>query len=187
VDVAALDWIALAVLAFSLAVGAGRGLIVEVLSLLAWLLAFWAAYLWSTELSLLLPIGDGDSAWRLVAAFVIIFLGVVMVVNLLASSLKKLLSTVGLGPLDRLLGAVFGVARAGVLLLLLALALRLLGLDQEPWWRNAHSSGWLAQGLQQLQPWLPGGLNEWLQPIPADGLLPPGQKQLGQPAFRLPV
>ena len=186
---AALDWIALAVLAFSLVVGASRGLIVEVMSLASWVLAFAAAFLWADTLAQHLPIGDDDSAWRMVASFVIIFLSVMVVVSLLGSTLKKLLSRVGLGPLDRLLGALFGVLRAALVLLLLAFALRLLGLDGASWWRNAHSSAWLAQGVQALQPWLPDGLAKMLQPDaePTPGLLPDNQEQGGQPAFRLPV
>ena len=58
---AALDWIALAVVVASSLVGAWRGLIFEVLSLAGWVLAFVAAYWWATDLAALLPMGDSLS------------------------------------------------------------------------------------------------------------------------------
>lgn len=172
---AALDWIALAVVAFSLLTGIWRGLIFEVLSLAGWLLAFWAAYAWSAELALHLPMGESREAWRLAVAFVIIFLGVVFVVGLVAALLRKLLAFIGLGPLDRALGALFGVARGLLLLLALAVVLRLVGFDQEPWWRESRSSVWLAQGLEAVEPWLPESFAQMLrhgQQVPPGGLLP---------------
>ncbi|KAF1024007.1 MAG: Colicin V production protein [Paracidovorax wautersii] len=175
---AALDWIALAVVAVSLLVGAWRGLVFEVLSLAGWLLAFWSAYAWSTELAAHLPMGESREAWRLAAAFVIIFLGVVFAVGLVASLLRKLLAFIGLGPIDRALGALFGVARGLLLLLVLAVVLRLVGFDQAPWRRESHSSVWLAQGLATIEPWLPEAFAQMLHQhgqhgpvVPPEGLL----------------
>ncbi|MEJ2801160.1 CvpA family protein [Comamonadaceae bacterium PP-2] len=186
---AALDWIALAVVVASSLVGAWRGLIFEVLSLAGWVLAFVAAYLWATDLAALLPMGDSRAAWRLAAAFVLIFLGVVFVVSLLASLLRKLFAAIGLRPLDRALGAVFGVARAGLLLLALAVAVRLLGLGQEDWWQSARSAVWLEQALVQLEPWMPQAFSDFLKPddAAAPGLLPRDGQQQERPVLRLPV
>ena len=62
---AALDWIALAVVVASSLVGAWRGLIFEVLSLAGWVLAFVAAYWWATDLAALLePRVPGDAHAR---------------------------------------------------------------------------------------------------------------------------
>ncbi|ROR22763.1 membrane protein required for colicin V production [Comamonas sp. BIGb0124] len=186
---AALDWIALAVVVASSLVGAWRGLIFEVLSLAGWVLAFVAAYWWATDLAALLPMGDSSAAWRLAAAFVLIFLGVVFVVSLLASLLRKLFTAIGLRPLDRALGAVFGVARAGLLLLALAVAVRLLGLGQEDWWQSARSAAWLEQALVQLEPWMPQAFSDFLKPDDetAPGLLPRDGRQPERPVLRLPV
>lgn len=186
---AALDWIALAVVAASLLMGAWRGLVFEVLSLSGWLLALWAAYAWASDLAVVLPMGESGAAWRLVAAFVLIFLSVVFAAGLVAALLRKLFSAIGLGPADRSLGALFGMARGVLMLLVLAVALRLAGLDGEPWWQESRSSAWLAQGLQVLEPWLPEAFADRLrrQDGPPPGLLPRGGPDEGQPAFRRPV
>lgn len=171
---AALDWIALAVLAASLLLGLWRGLIFEVLSLAGWVLAFVAASLWATDLAQHLPMGDSSEAWRLAAAFVLIFLGVVFGAGLLASGLRRLFSAVGLGAADRALGALFGLGRGLLVLLALTAVLRLSGLAQETWWREARCSAWLEAGLSAAGPWLPQTLAERLEEGAEPLALPPG-------------
>ncbi|MFT4191728.1 MAG: CvpA family protein [Comamonas sp.] len=185
---AALDWIALAVVAVSFILGAWRGLVSQVLSLAGWLLAFWASYVWATDLAGALPMGGASAAWRLAVAFVLIFIGVVMLVSLVAALLRRLLNLIGLGPVDRALGALFGVARGVLLLMVFAVALRLVGLDAEAWWQESRSSVWLARGLDVVQPWLPQAFQPLLRHEgPPPGLLPRDGMQEGQPALRLPA
>ena len=60
----ALDWLFLAVLAASLLIGAWRGLVFELLSLLGWAVAFVAAQWLAADAGAWLPLQGWDAAWR---------------------------------------------------------------------------------------------------------------------------
>jgi membrane protein required for colicin V production len=75
---------------------------------------------------------------------------------------KKLVETVGLRPVDRALGGIFGLARGVVLLLALTVVLQLLGLSQEEWWRGSVGPTWLDLMLKGLKPLLPQTFVDYL-------------------------
>ena len=56
-----LDWIFIAVLLGSMLLGAWRGLVYEVLSLLGWVVAFMVARTWAQEVAVWLPLDGWDS------------------------------------------------------------------------------------------------------------------------------
>ena len=64
-----LDWIMLLVMAVSMAVGAWRGLVYEVLSVLGWLAAFVLAQWFLPGVAELLPMGGAGEALRRAAGF----------------------------------------------------------------------------------------------------------------------
>jgi len=115
-----LGWIDIAMLAvvvLSALAGAVRGLTFEILSLLGWVAA-WFAGLWlGPLLAPHLPIGTAGSALNGIAAFACAFVVVLILSGLAARAVSALVGKTLLRPLDRLLGAVFGLLR-GVLVLL---------------------------------------------------------------------
>ena len=158
----AVDWVLLAVLLGSLLLGAWRGLVFEVLSLAGWALAFLAARAGAPLLADVLPMGASPAPLRHGAAFVLVFIGTAFGVGLLAALLRKLLSSAGLRPVDRVLGAAFGALRAALLLLVAALAVQWLGLRQPLGWDEARGARWLDAGVAALRPWLPAALGHAL-------------------------
>ena len=66
---------------------------------------------------------------RYAAGFVVVFIAVVFAGGLLAWLIKKLVEAVGLRPVDRALGAVFGLVRGAVLLLALAVVVNMTPLQ----------------------------------------------------------
>ena len=115
----ALDWIFAAVLLLSMLLGAWRGLVYEVLSLVNWVVAFVLAQWLALDAASHLPISSASEPVRYAAGFLLVFLVVILLGGLIVVLIKKLTAAVGLSPVDRTLGALFGVLR-GVLLLLLA-------------------------------------------------------------------
>ncbi|RZI66274.1 MAG: CvpA family protein, partial [Variovorax sp.] len=110
-----------------------------------------------------LPIsGDPEASWRYALAFVLVFVAVAFGVGLLAALIRKLIAAVGLRPVDRMLGAVFGLARGAVALLAVAVVVHLLSLSESAWWREAHSAVVLDAALQGLKPALPEKLASYL-------------------------
>ena len=74
---AALDWVFLAVLAASFVVGAWRGLVYEVLSVLSWVAAFVVAQWLAPDAAALLPVQRAPEAGRYAVGFVAVFIVVV--------------------------------------------------------------------------------------------------------------
>ena len=67
-----LDWIFVVVVLGSMLLGAWRGLVYEVLSLLGWLVAFMVARTWAQEVAVWLPLYGWDMQLRYAAGFVLL-------------------------------------------------------------------------------------------------------------------
>ena len=159
---ATLDWIAVALLVVSMLLGLVRGLVFEVISLAGWVVAFVAAQWLAEDLGRWLPFGDPAASWRYAAGFVLVFVGVAFSVGLLAALTRKLIAAIGLRPVDRILGGVFGVARGAVAMLAVAVVVHLLALSDSAWWHGSRSAIVLDAALQGLKPALPDKLASYL-------------------------
>jgi len=132
----AVDVALLVAIAVSAAVGLLRGVVREVLSLIVWTAAAVVAFAWSTRLSQrLVPYIDHADA-RVVAAFALLFLGILLAGGIVTWLVGKLIHTTGLSGVDRLLGFVFGALRGGVLCIVAIVMLRPFVADA-PWWRSS--------------------------------------------------
>ena len=160
---AVLDWIFLAVLLASMLIGAWRGLVFEVLSALGWLLAFVAAQWWAEDAAAWLPLESIEqAAVRYAAGFVLVFVIVVFACGWVAWVAKRLIQSSGLRPVDRTLGAFFGIVRAGVLLLVLTVVVQATQLRDAASWQASSVAPWLSVALQEIKPVLPQGLEKYL-------------------------
>ncbi len=158
----ALDWIFLAVLALSLALGAWRGLVYEVLSVLGWIAAFVLAQWWAPEAASWLPMGQVGETLRYAAGFLLVFIAAAFAAGLLAWGVKKLVTAVGLRPVDRTLGAAFGLVRGGVLLLALAVVVNMTPLHAGQWWTESKGADVSTTVLRGLKPVLPERFGQYL-------------------------
>jgi membrane protein required for colicin V production len=158
-----LDYAVLGVLGLSVAWGLWRGLVREVVSLAAFVIAFLAANLFAGPLSEHIPASVVRVEFRMLLAFVAIFVAALVVTSLAGLLLSHLLKKVGLGALDRALGGVFGIARAVLVLLAFALVAGLTGLPRDVAWRQSLSGPTLARGALALKPWLPPAFSERLR------------------------
>lgn len=152
---ASLDWIFAVVLLASMAIGAWRGLIFEVLSVAGWVASFFVAQWFAPDMAAVLPLGDSDGALRYAAGFIVVFVGAVFACGFLAWLAKKLVDAIGLRPADRTLGAVFGVLRGVVVLLVVAVVVGLTPLHEAAWWQESRSAPVLGGMLKSLKPALP--------------------------------
>ncbi len=158
----ALDWIFASVLLLSMLLGAWRGLVYEVLSLASWIAALVLAQWLALDVAQRLPLGGSSEMVRYAAGFVLVFIAAVMAGGLMAALFKKLMATVGLRPVDRALGAIFGLTR-GVLLLLLSTALvGLTSLKASAAWQDSMGVGVAQAALQGIRPALPPDLDRFL-------------------------
>jgi membrane protein required for colicin V production len=128
-----------------------------------WLAAFILAQWWAAEAVAFLPfLKEAAAQVQYAVAFALVFVVALFAAGLVSWLVKKLVETVGLRPVDRALGGVFGLARGVVLLLALTVVLQLLGLSKEEWWRGAVGPAWLDLTLKGLKPLLPQALVDYL-------------------------
>ena len=159
---AAVDWILLGVLVFSMLLGAWRGLVYEVLSVLGWVVSFFVAQWFAPDLATRLPVQSAADPVRYAAAFVLIFIASVFAAGLLAFLLKKLVAAVGLAPVDRVLGAAFGVLRGVILLLAATVVIDMTALKTSGWWQESKGAPVLAATLKAIKPVLPEQFAKYL-------------------------
>jgi membrane protein required for colicin V production len=159
---AALDWVFVAVLVGSFALGAWRGLVYEVLSVLGWFAAFVLAQWLAADVAAMLPMGEAPAAIRYAAAFLLVFVATAFGAGLLAWLVKKLVEAVGLRPVDRTLGAAFGLVRGVLLLLAAATVVLLTPLHSGQWWTESKGAGVSTTVLRGLKPVLPERFGQYL-------------------------
>jgi membrane protein required for colicin V production len=158
-----LDWALAGVVVLSMAVGVWRGLVREIIGLAGWVVAFLAANLFAGPLSVHVPDAVRTPELRVLAAFLAVFIGALVLATLMSFLLSKLVKAVGLGGLDRSLGAVFGAARALILVLAFALVAGLTSLPRHPVWTSSASGPWLGAAALASKPWLPPTFSERLR------------------------
>jgi len=158
----AVDWILLAVLGLSLLLGMWRGIVQEVLSLAGWVAAFYVSQMYAPQAAIWLPMEGSSQMLRYAAGFVVVFIAVLIATVLVSWMVKTLVSAVGLGPLDRLLGSLFGLMRGVVILLAVTVLVGMTPMRETEAWKQAQGAQWLQQFLHVLKPVLPADFGKYL-------------------------
>src|SRR5580693_854019 len=128
------DVLILLVLLGSTAIGLLRGFVREAASLVFWIIAIWAAWKFGSAVEPHLGglLADPNIApWigRLVILVLVLLVG--WVVGMVLSYFTR---SMGLGPLDRVIGLFFGILRGMVLVGLVVIGGELLHMTDEDWW-----------------------------------------------------
>lgn len=155
-----LDYTILTIIGISILLGMLRGLVREALNLLAWVAAFWVANAYTVEIAPLLPAAIPTESVRVLAAFVMLFLGALLLMSLVTIALAELVKTLKLGAYDKGLGAMFGLMRGLLIVFALVLLAGLTSLPHQGFWRNAMFSAPLEAFVVDVKPWLPDGLSK---------------------------
>ena len=149
------DWVLLAVLLVSVLIGAWRGLVYEVLSVGAWITAFVIAQWLAADVGGRLPLGNASHEARFLAGLALVFVATLVACMLLITLLKRFVSVVGLRPIDRALGALFGLARGVLLLMVVVLAASRTPLHRQPDWEASAGVKALGNLVKTVVPMLP--------------------------------
>lgn len=160
------DACCVALLLLSCLVGCWRGFVFEVLSLTAWAGAFVAAQWGTPIMQQFWPAHwlSGNMRAQYVLTFLLTFIGVVLLLGLLASAMRRSLTVAGLRPFDRVLGMGFGLLRALLLLWAFTLVVWLTPMHKAAWWVQSQASPWLDGSLRSIAPVLPVQVQQWLPP-----------------------
>jgi len=150
-----LDWVDIALggfLAISVIVGVLRGFVFELLSLAGWFVAYFAG-VWATpSAQRYIHIGDPGSALNYGVTFACVFVVALVVWGIGARLVRAMIRATPLSPVDRLLGAGFGLARGLVVLLVVATIVSVSPLGVSAAWKHSQGAVWLQALLQELRP-----------------------------------
>lgn len=150
-----IDVIIAVVVVLSAIIGFFRGFLREVLGLAIWIAAFILAFRLAPGLGPWLARWiDADSA-RIVVAFAIVFIGVLLAGAILNYLLGRLISGTGLAGTDRVLGIVFGVVRGVAVLILLVMLAGVTSVPRDSWWQRSVFIGQLEAGAVWARGYLP--------------------------------
>jgi len=149
------DLIAVVAIAISVGFGIWRGVVREVLTLLSWILAFWLAKLFAAVVAGWLPASWSHQGLRIAIGFIAVMLVSVVVLSLMSMLIVHLVKVAGLTTSDRMLGAVFGLLRGLLIVVILVLLGGMTSEPREPYWRNALFSKPLQKMAAWAKPWLP--------------------------------
>ena len=95
-------------------------------------------------------------------AYLGVFIVVLLAIGVINMTLAALLSKTGLTPADHGLGAMFGLLRGVLFVLVLVILAGFTPLPEEPWWKNAMFSKQVVSVVQQIKLRLPPPIDEWL-------------------------
>lgn len=132
------DLIILAILGLFVALGAWRGLLSEVISLLTWVLSVALAWFYAAPVSRLFTGLVEDEALRQLLAFTLIFAGV-FVLGLVSTWLlhKYFPLKHAFRLANTVLGGLVGAARGAVIVIAAFLVAGLTPIPERAWWRDA--------------------------------------------------
>lgn len=157
------DAIVLFILIASVVISTLRGLVKEILSLAGWVVAFVVANAFGAELAPMLPSVVPGESTRLILAFIALFLGVRVLMGLLALAIGALIQATGLTLADRGLGGLFGLARGIVIVLAGVILCGMTSIPQQAFWKDALLSPMAEAGARTVKPFLPAAVAQHVQ------------------------
>lgn len=152
------DWIVLCIVGLSTLFAFFRGVIRELIALIAWVVGLIGAVAFTPIVGAMLPQIGGYPAIRYVIAFALILIVALLAGALIAWPLSKAVRAAGLGFVDRFLGSVFGLVRGIFFVLAFVLLAGLTTLPRTAWWQSSALVPPLVAGVFAMRPHLPAEL-----------------------------
>lgn len=152
------DYAVIGIVGVSLVLGLWRGVVGEIIALLAWAMAIVAAVEFGAQAGQIVFSGLADPAWRTLAGCAVIFVAVLVVMALVRMLVRRLVKALGLTLSDRLLGMCFGLLRGALVCMVLVGLGGMTSAPKQPWWRDAILSAPLETAVLAARPWLPDDL-----------------------------
>lgn len=149
------DYIIVAIIVVSCLVSIIRGLVKEVFSLGAWIVAGVVTFTLSSRLSVLVPDIVESPTIRLAITSFVVFLLTLFLCGAVNFLIHRAMDKVGLSGTDRLLGLFFGLVRGVVVVVVLVMLAGLTPIPQEGWWRSSLMVGYFVPMAEWIQSLLP--------------------------------
>ncbi len=157
------DYAVLIIVGLSVTFSVMRGAVKEVLAIIGWVAAFYVGRTYADQLLPMMPPDIPTESLRVLAAFLILFLATLLLATLLGIAISAIIRKVGLGWLDRLLGAVFGMLRGLLIVCILVFLAGFTDYPKDARWRNAMFSAPIEALVVSLLPWVPESMSQHIK------------------------
>lgn len=152
----AFDGVMIVVLVAFALIGALRGFVLEVLSLVLWPAAALVAWLLADPVAALFEPLIDEPPLRLVAGFVIVFLVAFVLGTIVVYIVNRVLPLRGvLRKPNALLGGIAGLARGAIVIVLVFLLAGVTSLPQRGWWQESLLAPYFERVAVAAGAWLP--------------------------------
>ncbi len=165
------DSVIIGIFVFSILVSFFRGFVKEAISLVVWVLAVVLGLKFTPSFGVFFNGFVQPQTLAYVIAFIIIFVLVLLVGIVLNASLKMLLEKIGLGPIDRRLGILFGAARAFLAATIIILFVQASPMHRNVWYRDAQLPPIFVPTVNWIDNYLPKKmqhLSHWISGVPEE-------------------
>lgn len=149
------DYAVVIVVAVSMLIGVWRGVVSELLALVAWVAAFIVAREYAAQVAPFAAQWITDPGLRMAAAYAGLFVVVLLGFAVLRLVASMMMSAVGLGLVDRMLGAGFGALRGVVVVLFGVMLAGVTPLPASSAWRDAVFAAPLETIVVAGKRWMP--------------------------------
>lgn len=144
------DYTVIGVVTFSGLMSLIRGFVREALSLATWIIAIWIGMHYAAIMGNILAPYIKSVSLRTPIGFTVLFIAILIIGALINFIIGTLVDKTGLGPTDRVIGMVFGVARGILLVAVLLLLGHMTPMPENSWWKDST----LIPKFSPLEDWL---------------------------------
>jgi len=156
-----IDILVILVLFASLIFGFFRGFVKELMSLMAWISAFFVAYYFSSSVAIVLPF-DAEFSIKYITGFVLIFIFVLIISSILIKFISAFVHKIGLGASNIILGGLFGILRGMIIVYFLIFVIEKTSFAEDGAWQHSNSILIIKLLVEKTFPYLP---QDWLNNV----------------------
>ncbi len=156
-----IDILVIFILFASLVFGFFRGFVKELLSLMAWIFAFFVAYYFSATVAIILPF-EVEFSIKYVGSFVLIFIFVLIVSSILIKYISSFVHKIGLGASNIILGGLFGILRGVIVVYFMIFLVEKTSYVEDPSWQQSSSIDLIKLLVEKTFPYLP---QDWVNNV----------------------
>jgi membrane protein required for colicin V production len=132
------DFLFLIIIVISVIISLWRGFVREVFSLGGWIISFWVATRFSGPLANFLEGMIDAYSFRVILSYVILFVISMLLAAAANNLLSQLVERANLSGTDRAIGAIFGVFRGFVILIMLVTIGGITPFPKDDWWQESY-------------------------------------------------
>lgn len=158
------------VIVLSMLSGVFRGFIKELVAIGVWIAAFWFAIHYVHNLDPYVSPYIQDPSIRLVAEYIIILISFIVLGSIVNLILGLVLTTTGLGGIDRLLGAGFGFLKGVLIISLILLGLKMTPFPFQKYFGDSKMTVQFNPVVSWLEGYVPTVIQKVKQYDPTHGL-----------------